>query len=194
MDLEEQELLMTMSVEQVKGILTAYQQVINASWPGLHPDMAAHAANWPMVSAEALERELKGYLAATSSSSAVRIFWKLLPGYAFGGCNDLFARDAGLKSADIIGIDDFDRRLPWVHQAAKYRADDEAVVKSGHAKLNIVERQRGATGVITWVRVGKAPIRTPQGVIGVLGAYDIVDAKTGHQLLAAQNRGARKRP
>ena len=185
---------MTMSVEQVKGILTAYQQVISASWPELHPDMGANATNWPSASAETLERELQGYLAKSSSASAVRVFWKLLPGYAFGDCNEHFARDAGLNRADMIGIDDFDRRLPWVHQAAKYRADDEAVVKSGHSRLNIVERQRGATGVITWVRVGKAPIRTPQGVIGVLGAYELVDAKTGHQLLAAQNRGGpRKR-
>jgi hypothetical protein len=94
----------------------------------------------------------------------------------------------------MVGLDDFDRRLPWVHQAAKYRADDEAVVRSGHSKLDIVERQRGASGVITWVRVGKAPIRTPDGVIGVLGAYEILDAKTGHRLFGEKTRGSKKTP
>ena len=36
-------------------------------------------------------------------------------------------------------------------------------MQSPHPKLNIVERQRSSTGVITWVRVGKAPIRTAAG-------------------------------
>lgn len=184
---------MSMTVDEVRGVLTAYRQVIEASWPDLHPDLAGRVANWESASAEALERELQDYLrAASSASSQVRIFWKLLPKYTFGGCNDHFAKDAGLKTSDMIGIDDFDRRLPWVHQAAKYRSDDEAVVRSNHSKLNIVERQRGTTGAITWVRVGKAPIRTKSGVIGVLGAYEILDAKTGHKLLADQNRVKRR--
>ncbi|MGH7673804.1 MAG: hypothetical protein ACREMV_00915, partial [Gemmatimonadales bacterium] len=173
---------MSTSAEQVRGILVAYHQVIVASWPELHPKMAAQATSWSSLSADALERELQGYLRVTSSSaSMIRVFWKLLPGYTFGGCNEHFARDAGHSIAELLGADDFDRRLPWVHQAAKYRTDDEAVVRSGHARLDIVERQRGATGVITWVRVGKAPIRTTTGVIGVLGAYEVLDAKTGHR-------------
>ena len=48
---------MTMSAEQIKGILTAYRQVIDASWPNLHPAMAANATNWPSASAETRERE-----------------------------------------------------------------------------------------------------------------------------------------
>lgn len=185
---------MSMSAEEAKGILTAYQQVIAASWPDLHPEMAAHATTWPSASAAALERELHGYLrVASSPASLVRIFWKVLPGYTFGGCNEHFASDAGLSSAQLLGLDDFDRRLPWVHQAAKYRADDEAVVRSGHPRLDIVERQRGVTGVITWVRVGKAPIRTTSGVIGVLGAYEVLDPKTGHRLFAEKTRGSKKK-
>lgn len=184
-----------MDPEQARGVLAAYQQVTIASWPELHPEMAARAQHWSAAPADALERELQDYLrAATASSHAVRIFWKLLPGYTFGGCNEHFAKDAGLTVADMIGHDDFDRRLPWVHQAAKYRADDEAVVKSGQARLDIVERQREASGVITWVRVGKAPIRTTGGVIGVLGAYEVLDAKTGHKLFAQKSRGGKKGP
>jgi hypothetical protein len=184
-----------MTAEQARGILTAYQQVITASWPDLHPEMAAHAPSWPSANAEALERELEGYLrAASGPESLVRVFWKLLPGYTFGGCNEHFAHDAGLSGAELLGHDDFDRRLPWVYQAAKYRADDEAVVHSGHSRLNIVERQRSATGGITWVRVGKAPIRASTGVIGVLGAYEMLDPKTGRRLFIEKNRGTKKTP
>ncbi len=32
-----------------------------------------------------------------------------------------------MPAAELLGRDDFDAKLPWVHQAAKYRADDEAV-------------------------------------------------------------------
>ncbi len=186
---------MGMTAEQARGVLAAYQQVIVASWPTLHPGMAANSKSWSTAPPEALERELQDYLrAASSAASPVRVFWKLLPGYTFGGCNDGFAKDAGLTVADMIGHDDFDKRLPWVHQAAKYRADDEAVVKSGQARLDIVERQREASGQITWVRVGKTPIRTATGVIGVLGAYEVLDAKTGHKLFAAKSRGPKKNP
>ncbi len=185
---------MSASAEELRGVLAAYQQVIAASWPNLHPEMARQAAGWPTATPEALERELQGYLeAASNSASSVRVFWKLLPGYTFGGCNDHFARDGGLSVVEMRGLDDFDRRLPWVHQAAKYRADDEAVVRSGHARLNIVERQRGTTGTVTWVRVGKAPIRGSAGVIGVLGAYEILDPDTGRRLFAEMNRGGKGR-
>ena len=185
---------MGMTVEQTRGVLAAYQQVIVASWPNLHPDMAANAKAWSTEPLAALERELQGYLqAASNAPSPVRVFWKLLPGYTFGGCNEHFARDGGLTVADMIGHDDFDKRLPWAHQAAKYRSDDEAVVKSGQARLDIVERQREASGQITWVRVGKTPIRTAAGVIGVLGAYEVLDAKTGHKLFAEKSRGPKKK-
>lgn len=180
---------MSMSAERTRAVLVAYQQVTAASWPDLHPEMAARSLGWSSADADALERELQGYVRATSAPDCpVRVFWKLLPGYTFGGCNEHFAHDAGLSSAELLGHDDFDRRLPWVFQAAKYRADDEAVVQSPHPKLNIVERQRSATGVITWVRVGKAPIRTAAGVIGVLGMYEVLDAETGRRAFAEQAR------
>jgi len=179
----------TTNAEQSRAVLVAYQQVMAASWPDLHPEMAARASGWASADAAALERELQGYLRTASAPDCrVRVFWKLTPGYTFGGCNEHFAHDAGLAAADMIGIDDFDRRLPWVHQAAKYRADDESVVKSGRPNLNIVERQRSATGAITWVKAGKAPIRTSAGVIGVLGMYELLDAEAGRKAFAEQNK------
>src|SRR5437870_5640919 len=99
---------------------------MDASWPDLHPTMAAKADRWKDRSPGELDAELKEYLRETDERSRVRVFWKLGEGFVFAGCNAHFAHDAGLGSpADVIGIDDFDRRLPWMAQAAKYRADDE---------------------------------------------------------------------
>ena len=67
------------------------------------------------------------------------------------------ATDAGLPVAQLIGIDDFDQRLPWMLQATKYRVDYEEVYKSGKPKQDIMERQKSAQGTIVWVRAGKAP-------------------------------------
>jgi hypothetical protein len=176
------------NAERARAVLEAYRQVMAASWPDLHPEMAARATGWASATAEALAEELDDYVRAASAPDCpVRVFWKLTPDYKFGGCNEHFARDAGMAAADLIGADDFDRRLPWVHQAAKYRADDEAVVKSGRARLDIIERQKSATGSITWVRVGKAPIQTAAAVIGILGMYELLDQETGRKLFAKQS-------
>jgi hypothetical protein len=178
-----------LTADDLRAILIAYQQVMVASWPELHPDMAARSAGWQTASADALQQELRDYVRVASRPDCrVRLFWKLLPGFTFGGCNEAFARDAGLTVEQLVGCDDFDTRLPWVLQAAKYRADDEAVVRSGQPRLDIIERQRSRTGAITWVRVGKAPIRTATSIVGLLGMYEVLDAETGHRLFAEQNR------
>jgi hypothetical protein len=108
----------------------------------------------------------------------------------FGGCNAQFARDAGLRSAaEIVGLDDYDKRLPWYLQAAKYRADDQAIVQRGAPMLDMVERQGAASGGNTWVRVGKAPIRTAKGnIIGILGMYEVLDAEGGGKLFVERIR------
>lgn len=176
-------------VDDLRAVLTAYQTVMGASWPTLHPAMADRAKQWPTGSQASLEAELADYLReSTQSEHHVRVFWKLGPQFKFGGCNQLFADDAGLPGpADLIGLEDFDRRLPWGHQAAKYRLDDEAVFKSGAPKLDILERQQSSTG-ITWVRAGKAPIPRATGeVIGIFGMYELLDYETGRKLFAARN-------
>ena len=176
---------MTESADELRAILQAYQQVANASWPDLHPTMTARSSRWAHASAGELKSELDGYVRDVAPPrSNVRVLWKVGPKFLFGGCNELFAKDAGMKSAtELLGIDDFDRRLPWRHQAAKYRRDDEDVVKSGKANLDIIERQESTGGEMTWVRAGKAPIKLADGTaIGVLAMYEIVDAATGRAL------------
>lgn len=182
-----------MNADQTRAVLLAYQRVMAASWPTLHPDMAERSQHWASASAETLEAELQGYVQqASDPRCTVRVFWKIGPRYTFAGWNEHFARDAGMPAAELLGKDDFDHKLPWVRQAAKYRDDDEAVFESRTPKLDIIERQRGTTGATTWVRAGKAPIRTPQETIGILGMYELLDDATGRRLFAEQSR--RDRP
>src|SRR5919112_3660880 len=172
------------SADELRAILSAYQQVAAASWPDLNPSMASHAARWSSASAAELRAELDGYLREVAPPrSNVRVMWKTGPKYLFGGCNELFAKDAGLKPSELIGTDDFDKRLPWRHQAAKYRRDDETVAKTCKANLDIIERQESAAGEMTWVRAGKAPLKLPDGTtFGIIAMYEIVDAATGRAL------------
>ena len=184
---------MSPNADQTRAVLLAYQSVMTASWPTLHPEMAERAQHWASSSAETLEAELQSYVKqASDPRCAVRVFWKIGPRFTFAGCNEHFAHDAGMPTAVLLGKDDFDPKLPWVRQAAKYRDDDEAVFESGTPKLDIIERQRGTTGAITWVRVGKAPIRSSQGTIGILGMYEVLDDATGRRLFGEQSRRGRQ--
>jgi PAS domain-containing protein len=175
-------------VDDLRGILAAYKQVMDASWPQLHPTMADASRQWAQLGERELAAELAGYVKQSSTSgSSVRVFWKIGPKFTFAGCNELFAQDAGLPSTELIGTDDFDKRLPWTNQAAKYRADDRAVAQSGEPNLDIIERQTSASGTITWVRAGKTPIRGARGaVIGILGMYELLDSATGSRLFGDQ--------
>jgi hypothetical protein len=173
-----------MGVNELRALLAAYREVASASWPTLHSQMAERASRWSSADADSLQRELESYLRdASKPDCTVRVFWKLGEGFKFGGCNLNFAKDAGLSSVDeLVGIDDFDKKLPWRAQSAKYRADDQEVFKSGQSKLDIVERQQSSAG-ITWIRAGKTPIRLADGkVIGILGMYEIMDPAEGRRL------------
>jgi hypothetical protein len=183
---------MKIGVNELRAILSAYKQVMEASWPQLHPAMFGRAQQWPTASEEELRQELQSYLSQASAPGVkVRIFWKMLPGFTFGGCNAALARDGGLQSpAQIVGLDDYDKRFPWALQAAKYRIDDQNVVSRGLPMLDIIERQQSASG-IAWLRVGKTPIKTSDGkIIGLFGMYEPVDAETGGKLFVQSQKKA----
>ena len=175
--------------DDLRAVLAAYKQLVDATWPDLHPTMRDRARLWPTASAQSLANELAELVQQSSAeSSAVRVFWKLGPKYEFGGVNRLFAKDAGFANpAELVGLTDFDSRLPWRPQAAKYRADDESIVASKTARLGIIERQKGPNGEITWVRVAKAPILHANGnAIGVLGIYEVLDPAVARRLAVEQ--------
>jgi hypothetical protein len=176
---------MNVGVNELRAILAAYKQVMEASWPSLHPAMDQRSKKWPTASESELKQELAAYVAEASGPRCrVRLFWKFTPGFVFGGCNALFARDAGVASpADVVNTDDSHKQFPWRNQAAKYRADDQNVVNRGVPMLDIVERQQSPSGAITWVRVGKTPIRVAGGKsIGVFGMYEVLDPEVGQKL------------
>jgi len=178
------------AADELRAILSTYQ-LVAAAWPDLNPSMKSRAPGWATATAAALRAELDGYVREVAPPhSQVRIVWKTGPKFYYAGCNELFAKDAGLAPADLIGTDDFDKRLPWRHQAAKYRRDDETVVKTRQANLDIVERQESAAGEMTWVRVSKAPLMLPDGTaFGVLAMYELVDAATGRALFMKSMKG-----
>lgn len=180
------------AVEELGAVLQAYKRVKDASWPDLHPGMEAAAPSWARAGEAELRRQLDGYVAETEVPGCeVRLFWKTGHDLVFGGCNRNFAKDAGLSGpAEVIGLDDFSDKLPWVAQAAKYRADDKEVVDSGEPKLDILERQKSSSGVV-WVLVGKAPIVVGGTAIGVLGMYQVLDREAGHKLFAQRAKEGR---
>jgi two-component system, sensor histidine kinase and response regulator len=173
-----------MSRSELLGVLIAYRLVQAASWPRLHPHIATRARGWIDADEKALAKELADLVIETDAAKRpVRVFWKTGANFVFAGCNDHFARDAGFESAKgLIGKTDFDDGVAWQRQAAKYRRDDQEVVQTGVAKLDILERQDTPDGV-AWLRTGKAPIRGQGGqVVGVLGMYEVIDATTAAQL------------
>jgi len=101
----------------------------------------------------------------------VGIFWKDRH-LNYLGCNERFARDAGLDApAKIIGRSDYD--MPWKDQADDYRQDDREVIQTGAPKLNYEERQTTAEGNLIWLRTSKIPLLDALGEItGVLGTYE----------------------
>jgi hypothetical protein len=179
-----------LGVDEARAILAAYKLVKDASWPEMHPRMVQRSLQWSKAPLAELQAELTGYLdEASAPSCSVRVFWKLGPDYVFSGCNQHFASDAGAASPrDLMGLTDFDDRVPWQAQAAKFRYDDSEIVRSGVPQLDILERQTSSSGVV-WVRVGKAPIRTGDGrSIGILGMYQLLDEKTATKLYIERSR------
>ena len=169
-------------------MLAAYRMVKNGSWPQLHTAMETRASRWALAGEAELAAELEGYLTETNAPAhAVRVFWKMGPKFVFAGCNDRFARDAGVPAAELMGMDDFDSRLPWKPQASKYRADDAEVFESGLAKLDILERQKSSSGEVIWMRAGKAPILGAGArAIGVLGMSETVDDSEAKRIFFAK--------
>ena len=112
-----------------------------------------------------------------------RVFWKDTQ-FAFLGCNQAFARDAGLAGPEeIVGRTDFE--LAWRANAELYRKDDIDTIASGQAKINYEEPQQREDGSESWLRTSKVPLSDMDGnTVALLGLYeDITDRKAmEHQL------------
>jgi len=90
-------------------------------------------------------------------------------------CNELFAREFGIKSTDIAGKTDYD--LFPAELAAKYQSDDKRVMESGETEA--FEEQYIQTGEKIWIYTIKTPFRDNEGnVSGIMVVFsDITERK-----------------
>lgn len=122
-------------------------------------------------------RDRKQFLQTVLDAFPLSVFWKDLNS-VYLGCNQRFLWDAGLQStSEVIGKTDYD--LVWgATEADVYRADDQAVIASNTAKLDIIEPQLQANGNHILVETNKMPLRNADGeVLGVVGTYHDVTVR-----------------
>lgn len=83
--------------------------------------------------------------------------------------NQHFVESLGFKQeSDLIGKEDFD--LFPTRLAENFRRDDEEVLRSGEARLNLVELFFNPQGIPDWFITNKLPVRDRRGrLIGLMG-------------------------
>ncbi|MEL6223987.1 MAG: PAS domain S-box protein [Cyanobacteria bacterium J06627_8] len=121
--------------------------------------------------AEIANQQSQQFLKTVLDAFPLTIFWKDRQS-VYLGCNENFARDAGLPTPEAIaGKTDYD--MPWADtEASAFRADDRQVMESASAKLGITETLLKADGSQIWLETNKIPLRGLDGqVVGVLGTY-----------------------
>jgi len=122
-------------------------------------------------------REREKMLSLVINAVPQAVFWKDTE-LVYAGCNEQFARWAGLPSpSDVVGKTDDD--LPWRDEAAEgYRRNDREVMSLDRAKYHIQETQRQADGSQRTVDTTKIPLHSDGGrVVGVLGVREDISAR-----------------
>ncbi|MDD5155904.1 MAG: PAS domain-containing protein [Candidatus Omnitrophica bacterium] len=94
-------------------------------------------------------------------------------------CNDAYARDLNIRTAEIKGKTDFDFYPEEL--AEKYRAIDKRIMQTG--KLEELEEEYVKDGQKFTVQTVKAPVKNEQGdIIGIFGIFwDITDRKKAEE-------------
>jgi two-component system, NtrC family, sensor kinase len=107
----------------------------------------------------------------------------------FTACNELVARRMGASPEELIGKTDFDF-FPR-HMAEKFFSDEQALIQSGKALVDLEEiaydKTRGMDRVIL---TSKVPLRDEQGnLTGIVGTgFDITDRKAAEERLSSMDR------
>jgi PAS domain S-box-containing protein len=101
--------------------------------------------------------------------------------------NQQLAETVGKSVEEIEGKSAFEL---FPNQAAAYFADDLEVIRTGQAKLGIVEQIHGSPSGDLWVQTDKVPYRDEQGnVIGLIAMVrDITESKQAELRLNFLNR------
>ena len=111
-----------------------------------------------------------------------RIYFKDLQSRFIYGSQS-FARFFQLDFAAIEGKTDFDF-FSEAHAQAAFD-DEQEIIQTGVAKLNLEEKETWPDGRVTWCSTSKVPFRDPQGrIIGILGiSRDISIRKQAQEAL-----------
>jgi rsbT co-antagonist protein RsbR len=139
--------------------------------------VAIDLTHW--TQAEQAAQQQREFLHKVIDALPVRVFWKDATNLTFLGCNRVLAQDLGMSAPDaLIGKTDYDL-FKSKQQADLYRADDQAVIDSGRARLHYEEPQQRPDGTTGWLRTSKIPIFDAGGTVtSVLGVYeDITERK-----------------
>jgi diguanylate cyclase (GGDEF)-like protein/PAS domain S-box-containing protein len=139
------------------------------------------------INAEAEARRSNEMLEAVLDNIPQRVFWKDRES-RYLGCNNAFARDAGLAYTEqVVGKTDFE--LPWNVLAEGVRLDDEEVMQTTVPKMHY-ERDVMMGDALRTIVTSKMPLMDGEGeVIGVLGSYhDVTDNKRAELALRLQSR------
>ena len=101
--------------------------------------------------------------------------------------NNALVIDNGLRaSSDLAGLTDFDLHTPEL--AAKFRAEERDIMRSGRPKIDEEELIFDASGGEKWLSSTKVPLRNDQNeVFGLVGiARDITARKKAEKLQSGQ--------
>jgi PAS domain S-box-containing protein len=68
--------------------------------------------------------------------------------------------------------------MPWKEHGDAYREDDQQVMNSRKARLDLEERNVNSEGVESWVLTSKVPVLNKHGeVVAVLGMFEDITAR-----------------
>lgn len=148
-----------------------------------------------MINSSDSEKRAALNLPLVSQEYLLRTLIDLVPDYLFIKdtesrfvvANPAVAEDLGLAVHELIGKTDFD--LHARERAKKYFADEQAVIESGNADINIEEIIVTASGQKKWFATSKLPLRGPDGeIVGIVGVCrDISARKQTEEALAESN-------
>ena len=105
--------------------------------------------------------------------------------------NKAFAEAMGKRKVELEGKSLFD--IYPKEEAEKYAKDDEEVISSGKAKMNITEEIKTPNKTL-WVQTNKIPYRNELGnIIGIIGfTIDITDLKCAEDKLKSHTEEMEK--
>jgi diguanylate cyclase (GGDEF)-like protein/PAS domain S-box-containing protein len=162
----------------------SYHALVYSGRPGLF--MLANDVT-DRINAEAEARRSNEMLEAVIDNIPQRVFWKDRES-RYLGCNNAFARDAGLAYNEQV-IGKTDDELPWGAFAHVLRADDEEVITTSVPKMHF-EQDIMVGDTLRTVVASKLPLTDGEGqIIGVLGSYhDVTERKRSELALRLQSR------